>query len=145
MILSLYFFLRIVGGLHKNLEEIAAEMGLRPMPEPLLRQLTGSQKYSKMIGSLFDTFRHNDETARNEPLDVEAAWRTYVGRERIWPRCGRAALYTAFMFGIFIYVLIPMFGISEFSCLRRDFVLPALRQQAAPRPVAMAAGNHWSL
>ena len=117
IILFVNFFLRVVRGLQTNLEEIAAELGLRPMPEPLLRQLTGSQKYSltfwKMIRSLFDTFRHNDETARNEPLDVEAAWRTYVGRERIWPRCGRAALYTAFIFGIFIYVLSPMFGMPN--------------------------------
>ena len=43
IILSVYFFLRIVGGLHKNLEEIAGEMELRPMPEPLLRQLTGTK------------------------------------------------------------------------------------------------------
>src|SRR5205823_10280873 len=58
----------------------------------------------------FKTFRHYNGTARNMPLDVEAAWRTYVGRERIWPRCIRAALCTVLMIEFFKYVLAPIFG-----------------------------------
>ena len=115
IILSVYFFLLIVGGLRNNLEEIAAEMGLRPKPEPLLRQLMGIEEILtlwKWLKNLFDAFHHNNETARNAPLDVKSAWRTYVGHERFWPRCVRAALYTAFMFGVFIYVLKPMFGMQ---------------------------------
>ena len=116
IILSVYFFLRIVGGLHKNLEEIAAEMELRPKPEPLWRNTTGIQKDFlaswKRLGSLFDTFRHNNGMARTMPLDVEAAWRMYVGHERIWPRCVRAALYTALMFVFFKFVLAPVFGMT---------------------------------
>ncbi|HEX3494865.1 MAG TPA: hypothetical protein VHT48_05795 [Methylocella sp.] len=132
IILSIYFFLRIVGGLGKNLEEIAWELELRPKPEPLWRQLTGIQDiltfwkwlkslyhtfrqdiltFWKWLRSLFQTFRHNNGTDWNEPLDVEAAWWTYVGRERFWPRFIRAALCTALMIGIFIYVLEPMFGV----------------------------------
>ena len=115
IILSVYFFLLIVGGLHKNLEEIAGEMELRPRPEPLLRQLAGFQEiltFFKWLRSLFRTFRHNNGTTRNVPLNVEAAWRTYLGRERIWPRCVRAALYTALMFVLFKFVLAPMFGMT---------------------------------
>lgn len=113
IILSVYFFLCIVGGLHNNLEEIAGEMELRPKPEPLLRQLAGIQEiltFLKWLRSLFRTFRHNHGTARNVPLEVEAAWRTYLGRERIWPRCIRAALYTVLMILFFRYVLAPIFG-----------------------------------
>jgi hypothetical protein len=95
IILSVYFFLLIVGGLHKNLKEVAGQMGLRPKPETLWRQFAGIQKdiltLRKWLRSLFDPFPHNDGTARNLPFDVEAAWRTYVGHERIWPRCVRAA------------------------------------------------------
>jgi hypothetical protein len=46
------------------------------------------------------------------PLDVKVAWRTYVGRERIWPRCILAALYTALMIAFFLYVLAPIFGMA---------------------------------
>jgi hypothetical protein len=116
IILSVCFFLRIVGGLRNNLEEIAGEMELRPKPERLLRQLTGIQKdiltFWKWFGSLFHTFRRNNRTARNVPLDVKVAWRTYVGRERIWPRCILAALYTALMIAFFLYVLAPIFGMA---------------------------------
>jgi hypothetical protein len=115
IILSVYFFLRIVGGLHKNLDEIAGEMELRPKPAPLLRQLAGIQEiltFLKWLRSLFHTFRHNNGTARNVPLDVEAAWRTYLGRERIWPRSIRAALCTALMFVFFKFVLAPVFGMT---------------------------------
>lgn len=121
IILSIYFLLRTVGGLCKNLEEIAREMELTPKPEPWWRQLTGIRiqgdifTFWKWLRSLFHTFRHNNGTARNEPLNVEAAWRTYVGRERIWPRCVRAALCTALMIVFVRYVLSPIFGMPMYS------------------------------
>jgi hypothetical protein len=106
--LSIYFFLRIVDGLSKNLKEIAGEMDLTPEPEPLWSQFTGIQRdiltFWKWLRSLFQS------SAWNEPLDVEATWRTYVGRERFWPRCIRAFLCTALMIAFVRYVLAPIFG-----------------------------------
>lgn len=45
--------------------------------------------------------------------DVAATWRAYLGQERFWSRrFWRAALYSLFMVGIYIFVLQPLFGKS---------------------------------
>ena len=59
---------------------------------------------------LFNSFRGNNPATQSLPLNAEAPWKVYIGHERLWPRCIRAALYTVGMFPMGTYVLVPIFG-----------------------------------
>ena len=114
IVLSLYFVWRVLRSLHGNLKEIAAAMELKPEPAPLWKQFTGIHEdvltLWKTLRGVFDFSRRSDRAAQSLRLNIEAAWQAYVAQERFWPRCIRAAMYTAGMFLFFTHVLIPMFG-----------------------------------
>jgi hypothetical protein len=114
IVLSAYFIYRVLRDLDKNLQGIAKQMDLGPEPETIPLQIFGIQKdvlaLRKWFMSQFESSPSSGQAAQTTFVDVEAVWRTYVGRERIGPRCFWAGLYTLLMFGIFIYVLEPMFG-----------------------------------
>ena len=114
IVLSLYFVWRVLRSLHGNLKEIAAAMELKPEPAPLWKQFTGIHEdvltLWKTLRGVFDFSRRSDRAAQSLRLNVEAAWQAYVAQERFWPRCIRAAMYTAGMFLFVTHVLVPMFG-----------------------------------
>jgi hypothetical protein len=63
------------------------------------------------IASVFDFSLESDQAYQASTPDVAATWRAYLGQERFWSRrFWRAALYSLFMVGIYIFVLQPLFG-----------------------------------
>jgi hypothetical protein len=122
LILALYFiFWRGLPSLHRNLAEIADEMQLDPKPVPLPKQFTGVVddiisawkkivSVWKKITGRFNSSDKNKQMTQSSPHNAKAIWEAYVARERLWPRCIRAALCTAVMFGFYMYVLKPIFG-----------------------------------
>jgi hypothetical protein len=83
------------------------------------------------IASVFDRSLEDDRAAQTSPINVEAAWRAYVGQEQLLPRFLRAFLFAAFMWLIFWFVFIPLFGKAIFS-VRSDLAFSAYRWTTIP-------------
>jgi hypothetical protein len=115
MILSGYLFWRALCSLHENLKEISGAMDLDPKPMPLWKEVISVhvdiRSLWKYFVGLFDlTYKSDQSRQASRQVQVKEAWETYLGQERFWPRCIRAAICTAVMFEIFLFVLVPMFG-----------------------------------
>ena len=106
IILSVYLIWRVMRTLRENFARIAKDMGI--VSE---RKSRDKRSLWEKIMQVFDFSLGGDQAARSSYLDVESAWQAYVDQERFWPRCCRAAICTAIMYGIFMFVLNPMFGV----------------------------------
>ncbi|HUB65140.1 MAG TPA: hypothetical protein VL996_12000 [Methylocella sp.] len=108
VILSLYFVGQALRSLHKDLNEISTALDLEPKPVSLSWEVIGIhvdiRNLYKYVAGLFDHREGSDQPS------IKQTWENYVAQERFWPRCIRVTFATFIMFGIFLYVLLPMFG-----------------------------------
>jgi hypothetical protein len=116
-ILAVYFIFKTMIELDGNLHEIAIDMGLKPRPMPLPKQLAGFKNdlvatWRKFV-DLFVPSRRKNSRLRTVPIFAD--WRAYVRRERIWRRNTRAAAATIIMFLIVSLIFIPNIGIPFFA------------------------------
>lgn len=104
IILACYFIFRALFDLHANLKEIARDMGLDPPPKPFTTGFKLRSVFDFSLGG------GDDKAAKSLPLQVKAAWRSYIHQEGFWPRIFRSAIYTGSMWVILRHVLLPLAG-----------------------------------
>jgi hypothetical protein len=113
ILLAICFIIRAFRTLHGNLRKIALEMELTP-PVPLKEQMADClADLQRMRKSVLRLFRHSKEDIHlsDKPAcRTQVAWERYITRERFWPRLIRALTCTGLMYGLTIFVLVPVFG-----------------------------------
>jgi hypothetical protein len=124
IVLAIYFIWRAQRSLHQNLTDIASDMKLEPRhPRPQGK----TSKWGRLTG-LFDLSFESDGSAETWLSKVEASWNAYVTQEQLWPRCIRTFIYTGVLLLIYLFALVPLFGVP---------IIPARSQ--------FAWSAHWYL
>ncbi|MCI0735469.1 MAG: hypothetical protein L0Y50_04245, partial [Beijerinckiaceae bacterium] len=106
IILALYFVWRAQRSLRDNLADIAEELRLE---SPFAGTHAKRSLWKNILGGV-GVLAKTGGAGETTPVKVDAVWREYTGQEGFWPRFWRALSYTAVMFLIVRFVVIPMFG-----------------------------------